>query len=157
MGQTKKQVWSISGQTGVSMKWSRSVVSDFLRPHRLQPSRLLCPWDFPGNSTEVDCHFLLKGIFPTQGSKPGLLHCRPTLYHLSFWVASNSFSLPSLSSFGKCNFLHSKHVYSSTTPSFSEILVWWLTCLVTMIKTSSTKEGIKKQTISFFLILEESY
>ena len=29
------------------------------------------------------CHFLLQGIFPTQGSNPGLLHCRQTLYHLS--------------------------------------------------------------------------
>ena len=34
------------------------------------------PWDFPGKSTEVGCHFLLQGIFPTQGSNPGLLHCR---------------------------------------------------------------------------------
>ena len=28
-------------------------------------------------------HFLLQGIFPTQGSNPGLLHCRQTLYPLS--------------------------------------------------------------------------
>ena len=42
-----------------------------------------CPWDFPGNSTGVDCHFLLQGIFPTQGSNPGLPHCRQTLYRLS--------------------------------------------------------------------------
>ena len=45
--------------------------------------QLLCPWDFPGNSPGVDCHFLLQGIFPTQGSNPGLLHCRQTLYRLS--------------------------------------------------------------------------
>ena len=32
------------------------------------PSRLLCPWDSPGKNTGVDCHFLLQGIFPTQGS-----------------------------------------------------------------------------------------
>ena len=31
----------------------------------------------------VGCHFLLQGIFPTQGSNPGLLHCRQILYHLS--------------------------------------------------------------------------
>ena len=31
----------------------------------------------------VDCHFLLQGIFPTQESNPGLLHCRQMLYHLS--------------------------------------------------------------------------
>ena len=63
--------------------WSRSVVSDSLRPHGLQSTRLLCPWDFPGNSTGVDCHFLLQGIFPTQGSNPGLLHRRQTLHRLS--------------------------------------------------------------------------
>ena len=31
----------------------------------------------------MDCHFLLQGIFPTQGLNPGLLHCRQTLYCLS--------------------------------------------------------------------------
>ena len=59
-------------------KWSHSVVSDSLRPHGL-----LSPWNFPGKSTGVGCHFLLQGIFPTQGSNPGLPHCRQTLYHLS--------------------------------------------------------------------------
>ena len=60
-------------------KWSRSVMSDSLQPHGLQPARLLCPWDFPGNNTGVGCHFLLQGIFPTQGSNPGLPHCRQML------------------------------------------------------------------------------
>ena len=40
-------------------KWSLSVVSDPPRPHGLQPSRLLHPWDFPGKSTGVGCHCLL--------------------------------------------------------------------------------------------------
>ena len=40
-------------------KWSHSVVSDSSRPHGLQPTRLLCPWDFPGKSTGVGCHCLL--------------------------------------------------------------------------------------------------
>ena len=35
-----------------------------LRPHRLQPIRLLCPWDFSGKNTEVGCHFLLQGNLP---------------------------------------------------------------------------------------------
>ena len=56
-----------------------SVVPNSLRPHGLQPTRLLCPWDFPGKSTGVGCHFLLQGIFPTQGSNLGLLHCRQIL------------------------------------------------------------------------------
>ena len=38
---------------------------------------------FPGKNTGMDCHFLLQEIFPTQGLKPGLPHCRETLYHLS--------------------------------------------------------------------------
>ena len=41
-------------------KWSRSVVSDPQRPHGLQPTRLLRPWDFPGKSTGVGCHCLLR-------------------------------------------------------------------------------------------------
>ena len=32
----------------------------------------------------MGCHFLLQGIFLTQGSNPGLLHCRQILYHLSY-------------------------------------------------------------------------
>ena len=40
-------------------KWSRSVVSDSSRPHGLQPTRVLCPWDFPGKNTGVGCHCLL--------------------------------------------------------------------------------------------------
>ena len=44
----------------VKSKWSRSVVFDSLRPHELQPTRPLCPWDFPGKSTGVGCHVLLQ-------------------------------------------------------------------------------------------------
>ena len=39
--------------------------------------------DSPGKNTGVGCHVLLQGIFPTQGSNPGLLHHRLILYHLS--------------------------------------------------------------------------
>ena len=60
-------------------KWSRSVVSDSSRPHGLQPTRLLSPWNFPGKSTGAGCHFLLQGIFLTQGSNPGLPHCSQML------------------------------------------------------------------------------
>ena len=41
-------------------KWSHSVVSDSSWPQGLQPTRLLCPWDFPGKSTGVGCHCLLR-------------------------------------------------------------------------------------------------
>ena len=48
--------------------FSHSVMSNSLWPHRLGPTRLLYPWDFPGKNTGVGCHSLLQGIFPTQGS-----------------------------------------------------------------------------------------
>ena len=41
--------------------------------HGLSPARLLCPWNYPGKSSGVGCHFLLYGIFPTQGSNLHLL------------------------------------------------------------------------------------
>ena len=53
--------------------FSQQVRSDFLQPHGLQPARPLCPWDFPGKNPRVGCHFLLQGIFLTQGLKSRLL------------------------------------------------------------------------------------
>ena len=35
-------------------------MSDFVWPHRQQPTRLPCPWDSPGKNTGVGCHFLLR-------------------------------------------------------------------------------------------------
>ena len=43
-----------------------------LWPCGLWPSRLLLPCDYPGKNTGVGCRALIQGIFPTQGSKPGL-------------------------------------------------------------------------------------
>ena len=56
----------------------------------LQPSRLLCPWDFPGKNTGVGCHFLLQGIILIQGSNPCLLQLplgKQILYHWATWEA----------------------------------------------------------------------
>ena len=52
-------------------------------PMDCSPPKLLCPWNSPDKNTGVGCHFLLQGIFPTQGSNPGLLHFRQILYHQS--------------------------------------------------------------------------
>ena len=60
-----------------------SVVSNSLRPHGLYPARLLCPWNSLGKNTGMGSHSLLQGIFPTQGSNPGLLNCRQIFYCLS--------------------------------------------------------------------------
>ena len=52
---------------------SCSVMTKSLRPHGLQLTRLLYPWDSPGKNTGVSCHFLLQGIFLTQELNPHLL------------------------------------------------------------------------------------
>ena len=76
---------------------SNSVVSDSLWLYGWQPTGLLCLWNSPGKNTGVDCHFLLQGIVSTQGSNPGLLHCRQILYPLSHqrssWKRGMRFSI----------------------------------------------------------------
>ena len=57
---------------------SHSVMSNSLWPHGLYS-----PWNFPGQNTGVSSLCLLQGIFPTQGSNPGLPRCRWILYQLS--------------------------------------------------------------------------
>ena len=52
-------------------------------PMDYRPPRRLCPWGSLGKNTGVGCHALLQGIFSTQGSNPGLLHCRWNLHRLS--------------------------------------------------------------------------
>ena len=60
------------------MSESLSVMSNSLGPHGLYS-----PWNSPGQNTGVGSLSLLQGIVPTQGSNPGLLHCRRILYQLS--------------------------------------------------------------------------
>ena len=60
------------------MSESCSVVSNYLRPHGIYS-----PWNSRHQNTGVGNLYLLQEIFPTQGSKPGLLHCRQILYQLS--------------------------------------------------------------------------
>ena len=66
MGFSRQEYWSelpfpSPMHESEKWKWSRSVVSDSSRPHGLQPTRLLRPWDFPGKSAGVGCHCLLQG------------------------------------------------------------------------------------------------
>ena len=65
----------VSSSLCYTVKWSGSescsVMSDSLQPHGLYS-----PWNSPRQNTGVGSLSLLQGIFPTQGSNPGLLHCR---------------------------------------------------------------------------------
>ena len=58
--------------TALSVCPVASVTSDSLRLSGLEPDSFLCPWDSPDKNTGVGCHALLREIFPTQGSNPGL-------------------------------------------------------------------------------------
>ena len=61
-------IWEVTwGKESDSV--TRSVVSDSLRPHGPEPSKLLCPWNSPGKNTGVDSHSLLQGIFLDPGIK----------------------------------------------------------------------------------------
>ena len=68
-------MWELNHKEGSE---SHSVVSDFLWPHGLY-----IPWNSPGHNTGVGWHSPNQRIFPTQGSDPGLPHCRRILYQLS--------------------------------------------------------------------------
>ena len=69
-----------------SFKWLclASSQSHSVVPDSLQSPRLFCQWNSPGKNTGVGCHSLLQGIFLTQGSNPGLWHCRQILCHLGY-------------------------------------------------------------------------
>ena len=73
---TREERWRINKHFYYSE--SHSVVSDSLWPHGLYS-----PWNSPDQNTGVGSLSLLQGIFPTQGSNPGLLHYRQILYQLS--------------------------------------------------------------------------
>ena len=98
---TLSRSW-VQGTCALSCAW----------PYGLQPTRLLCPQDFPGKNTGVSCHFLLQGIFPTQGSNPGLLHCRQILYQLSYKGSHTSKSQQQFSPSGRTDKEEDSSTYS---------------------------------------------
>ena len=86
---------------------------------------LLCPWDSPGKDTGVGCHFLLQGIFLTQGSNPGLLHCWQILYCLCYQGSPHVFDGSSLS----IQFLIIEGVQYYSVLSFSFLFFSQYTCI----------------------------
>ena len=91
---------------------SRSVMSNSLRPHGLYS-----PWNSPGQNTRMGSPSIFQGIFPTQGSNQGLLHCRRILCQLSHkgrpsWFTFWSLYLFSLLKQAKRNRIGHKCLYS---------------------------------------------
>ena len=74
----------------ISVNESHSVMSDSLWHHGLNN-----PWNSPGQNPGLASCSLLQGIFPTQRSNPGLLHCRQIIYQLSYEVHQVCLSLVS--------------------------------------------------------------
>ena len=93
----QKSVLTLGRNESCQMPWKPLVpclvISDSLWPFGLQPTRLLCPWDF---SAGIGCHFLFQEIFLTSGLNLQLLcllHCMQTLDPLSYWGGPTASSL----------------------------------------------------------------
>ena len=69
-------------------KWKCQLLSHvrLFATSRTEATRCFCPWNSSGKNTGVGSHSLLQRIYPTQGSKPGLLCWRQILYNLSHSV-----------------------------------------------------------------------
>ena len=72
---------------------ARSGMSDSLRPHGLQPASLPCPRGSPGKNTGVGGHFLLQGVFLTQGLNPCLLCLQQCRRFFTTWAIKTKFSV----------------------------------------------------------------
>ena len=90
------------GVLNIPIKWNNSLLSDygliFLVDSEVKWSEscsVMSDSLFSRPETGVDSHSLLQGIFPTQGLKPGLLHCRQILHQLwCWWLVPNCKGLP---------------------------------------------------------------
>ena len=140
---------------GEKWKWSHSVVSNSLRPHGLQPTRLLHPWDFPGKSTGVGCRRLLWQLPTSQlfytwycMNVNTTLSIHPTL---SFpYLVSTSLFCTSVSLFLSCKWVHQYH--------FSRFRMYVLICdicfsLSNLLHSTWQTLGSSNLTITEFFFL----
>ena len=119
---------------------SHSVVSDSLRHHGLEPTRLLCPRNSPGKNSGVGSHALLQGILPTQELNSGLLHCRQILYCLSY---------PGNPLVAKCQLINYK--CSGGEASRKSLPGWWLFQIGILINSKAGKWRLMEvQDIGYF-------
>ena len=105
-------------------KWSRSVVSDSQRPHGLQPTRLLHPWDFPGKSTGVGCHCFLCHSFLRLNNNP--------FYVLLYFVYTcGSWTFELFPPFGYCEWCCEHECTNiSLSPCFQFFCVYTQSCWI---------------------------
>ena len=83
------------GSQGVGQDWrdlAAAAAVVLCNPMACSPPGSSVPGDSPGKNTGVGCHALLQGIFPTQGSNPGLPHCRRILF--TVWATREAQYIP---------------------------------------------------------------
>ena len=104
-------------------------MSDSVRPHRQQPTRLFRPWDSPGKNTGVGCHFLLQCMkvksesevsqsYPTFSDPWTAAHQAPLAMGFSRQEYWSGVPLPSLGTKLRCVKIYSKHQILKTSYSF---------------------------------------
>ena len=109
---------------------SHSIMSKSLWLHGLWPLRLLHSWYFLGKNTGMGFHFLLQGIFLTQGLNPHLLHCQADSFPLSHQGSPiMAFGLPILreeNSSSTFTEIFSAQIFSYVKVAFKMLLRWLL-------------------------------
>ena len=120
-------------------KWSRSVVSNSSRPHGLQPTRLLRPWDFPGKNTGVGCHCLLRvGCIDIYNCYVFLLDWSLDHYVVSFLISCNLFYFKVYFFYYKDSFpllcICMEYIFPSSHFQSILCLKVWSGCLQTLYK-----------------------
>ena len=107
-------------------KWSRSVVSDSLRPHGLQPIRLLHAWDFPGKSTGVWCHYILYPWWnATTGSSIESYYLPRTYYILDLYLTRHFMHVTFCHTWNNFRNLGSLFLFYNMTAWVSKIWLTW--------------------------------
>ena len=151
-------------------KWSHSVVSDSSRPHGLQPTRLLCPWDFPDKSTGVGCHCLLLLVFlhMTKWSpRYSSYHLSPFKYCLIIdYIFHTEHFMPVTNLFCNWSFvlLNLPHLFFSFShhPSLSQppvcsLYLWLCFCFVMAVSLFCSLDSTYKWNHTVFIFLCLNY
>ena len=110
---------------------------------------------FRAKSSGVVCHFLLQGIFPSQGSNPGLLHCRQTLSRLSHQGRShniNSVELKKLSEQLIDGKMKSNYSFSWYEGCFT---VWRASLVAQLVKNLLANQETRVQSLGWDDTLEK--
>ena len=97
-------------------------------PMKTLVTQLLCPWNSQGENSGVGSHSLLQGIFLTQGSNPGLLHCRQILYCLSHPGSPCIYMFCAVSSCFSCVWLlpeRRRHAWRDARRNAWGLPWWW--------------------------------